>query len=155
VPYAVSAATSLALALELTLKVVHFQNFGKYPRTHDVLAIVRGLPEETRMSMDKFYKEMYARQEPPDVVHFSVGLDMQGSPRTPHQVPDVSSLQLAVEHVRDAFVIWRYVYERLETPKPVDIHFKALLCLIEAAKNEVAQFRGNSQVIMGSGSSVV
>lgn len=137
------------------LKVVHFQNFGKYPRTHDVLAIVRGLPQETTMSMDKFYKQMYARPEPPEVVHFSVGLDMQGSPRAPHQLPDVSSLQLAAEHVRDAFVIWRYVYERLEAPKPVDIHFKALLCLIEAAKNQVAQFKGNSQVIIGSGGAVV
>ena len=146
---AVPAITSLSFAAELFLKVVAFQHFGVYPRSHDLVEMYMQLPTETRADLAVTYADLYSRPLPLQVVHFglSAGPD---SDRTPTStMPPADTLADALDHLRSAFISWRYVYEQMAAPTSTDVNFKALLSVIECLNIQVRSHLGDSIVTLG------
>ncbi len=143
------AATSLSFALELWLKVLHFQHCGTYPHTHDLVAIYRTLSPDSRSVLESTYVKMFGRAEPPECTYFTVVTASDAHHAPPQAMPDVSTFGVALSHASDAFVTWRYLHERLELRNSIGFHFKAILCLIEAVHEAVQTYRGNARVVIG------
>ena len=149
VGHAAPAATYLALALELHLKVLHFQHFQTYPQTHKLLDICSAFPSDTIAVVSKAYEEFYSRPTPFEVEHCAFAAAGSDASYGPYQIPNVSTFPAAMAHASNAFVVWRYFYERLISPEQIGIHFKALLCLIEAVHSAIAGYKGNASVKIG------
>ena len=64
-------------------------------------------------------------------------------------MPDVSTFEAALAHARDVIVTWRYLYEHLELRESIGLHFKAILCLIEAVHAAIHTYKGDSRVVVG------
>lgn len=143
------AATSLSFALELGLKVLHFQHFTTYPRTHDLVAICGTLSADSRKLLESTYDRMFSRKEPPECTHFTIAMASDAHPASPEVMPDVSTFTAALSHASDVFVTWRYLYEHLELGEPIGLHFKAILCLIEAVHAAIQTYNGNAKVEIG------
>jgi hypothetical protein len=145
----VPAALSLSLALELELKVLHYQHFEKYPQTHDLLKICAALEATTVAAMERRYDELFSRPLPLEVVHLGITAvgNAEAFPET--ELPDVSTFHAALRHVAGAYVLWRYVYEEFEAPQEIGLHFKALLCLVETVHDSIVSFKGNAKVTLG------
>jgi hypothetical protein len=145
------AATSLSFALELGLKVLHFQHSGTYPCTHDLVAICGKLPTDSRSILESTYDQMFGREEPSECNYFTVvtATATDAQPALPQAVPDVSTFGAALSHASDVFVTWRYLHEHLELRKSMGLHFKAILCLIEAVHAAIQNYKGNARVVIG------
>ena len=146
---AVPAATSLSFALELGLKVLHFQHFGTYPLTHDLVAILGKLSAASQSELERTYNGMFARQEPPECTYFTVVMTSDTDTALPQSMPDVSTFKAALEHANDVFVTWRYLYEHLELRQSMGLHFKAVLCLLEAVHAAIQAYKGNARIVAG------
>ncbi len=150
VHHAVPAATSLAFAAELFLKVVHFQSFHIYPHEHDLVKIYQSLPAASRDSLGTTYGEMYRRDLPMNVVHFALAAGHDSASIPAAAAPDLPTIDLALSHLRDVFTSWRYIYETMEAPTSSGIHFKALLCLIDALHVQIDAHKGGGRVEFGA-----
>ena len=147
--YAAPAAVSMALALELFLKVVHLQHFGSHPNIHDLSKLWSTIPDATQRAIAEAYAVNHARPLPQEAGHFNLAFAENAA-----QLPAVPVIALptfveAIAHLSDAFVMWRYVYERFTVPQNAGIDFKALICAIEAVQAAVATHGGNARVTFG------
>lgn len=143
---ALPAATGLALALELTLKVVYFQNFGKFPQHHDLEKMVQSLPRATRGFLAATYDEIYSQNHPFEVTHLALSFAEPGEAHPDTSPPDLSSFADGLAHANFAYIKWRYVYEHMEMTEAVHIHFRPLLALIEAAHAAIDAHKGDIRV---------
>lgn len=146
---AVPAAASLALALELALKVLYFQHRGQYPKTHNLEHIVDGLSAESQQIMRETYELIYAREHPLEVVHFALSFAESGQDSPSASAPDLSAFRAGLSHASAAYVKWRYLYEHMESPDATHVHFKALLSLVEAAHAAISAYKGTFTVKFG------
>lgn len=151
VEHAIPAATSLALALELALKVLYYQCHGKYPRTHDLKQIVAQLPTTDRLVLADTYGEMYARDIYFHVMHIGLSFAEGDQAAETAPMPDLSQFEAGLAHASASYVKWRYLYEHMESPADTQVHFKALLSLVEAAHAAITAHRGNATVTMHGG----
>jgi len=148
--YAVPAATSLAFAAELFLKVVHFQIFHSDPHEHDLVKLYQSLPASSRSSLESRYREMYRRDLPFNVVHFALAAGHDSASIPAATVPELATLDLALSHLRDVFTSRRYIYETMEAPTSSGIHVKSLLCLIDALRVQIDTHKGGGRVEFGA-----
>lgn len=146
VGHAAPAATYLALALELHLKILHYQHFQFYPQTHKLIDICSSLPSDTIATVSQAYEKFYPRPTPFEVMHCAFAAAGNHASCASNQIPDVSTFTAAMAHASNAFVVWRYFYEKLVSPQQIGIHFKALLCLIEAVHSAIVEYKGNASV---------
>ena len=149
VPTAVPAATSLALALELNLKVLYFQCHGEYPATHKLINIISALPTAIKNLLDTNYIELFNRDTGLKITHLHISFIPLGEGQSKIIVPNVSNFDLAIEYATSSYVKWRYLYEYLDTPEDCLIHFKSLLCLVESVMFVIEKFQGTTQLKLG------
>lgn len=146
--HAIPAGTSMALALELFLKICRFQHYGVFPRGHDLVAIVRGLPQSRLELLRQTYTESRASQPIFRAAIYALGLNAP-PPKTAiagSEKPD--SFDTALAKANGAYQAWRYFYESLST-KGVTVDFRQLLALIEAAHKGVESHEGNARIALG------
>lgn len=146
--YAIPAGTSMTLALELFLKICHFQHYGAFPRGHDLVAIARGFPQNCLQMLRQTYTESRAGQPVFRAAIYELGLKAP-TPKTARagsEKPDLFDTALA--KANGAYQAWRYFYESLNT-KGVTVDFRQLLALIDAAHKAVESHKGNARIVLG------
>jgi hypothetical protein len=143
------AAMSMGLALELFLKTLHLQHFNRHPNTHDLVALWRNLPGQTREIRTRSYVSHYARSHPFEVTYFTMAAAENASVLPDAQRPQLATFDAAVAHLRDVFVVWRYLHEKFQLPQVTGIDFSALIAAIESVSEAVASFPGDTRITIG------
>lgn len=145
--HAIPAGTSMTLALELFLKICHFQHYEVFPRGHDLVAIARGLPQNCLAMLRQTYTKSRASQPIFRAAIYELGLNAP-TPKMAtagNEKPD--SFDTALAKANGAYQAWRYFYESLST-KGVTVDFRQLLALIEAAHKAVESHKGNARIVL-------
>jgi len=146
--HAIPAGTSMTLALELFLKICHFQHHGVFPRGHDLVAITQGLSQNCLEILRRRYTEFRASQPIFRAAIYELGLNAP-TPKTSaagNEEPD--SFDTALAKANGAYQAWRYFYESLSA-KCVTVDFRQLLALIEAAHKAVESHKGTARITVG------
>lgn len=117
----VASATNLALAAELYLKSLIILLHMDIPNTHELWVIFRRLPLELRREIEKEF-DSSCESLPEQAVGLQLDLWAGGEPETP--LPDIPSegkydLKSVLRRSSNAFVTWRYIYEKGEEGKHV------------------------------------
>jgi hypothetical protein len=144
VRYAIPAVTSLTLALELFLKIIHFQYYETYPRKgHNLTAIARSLPCIDLMRQQ--YADLRARQPYLRVATYELALNPVARAARAAR-PD--SFDTALGQANDLYGIWRYFYESVYGAG-LKVDFGKLLALIDTAGLTIDKHKGNARVSVG------
>jgi hypothetical protein len=130
----VASATTLALSIELYLKVLsillsatpaHRDAFAKQPIGHDLWALYNRLPLGLQKSIEELYQKVPARPETEAVAfHAHVGLDGMTATPSPSKSPPDNSIRGILKRSRDAFEVWRYFHECWRPGQVVTVHYE-------------------------------
>lgn len=140
----IASATSLALAVELYLKAAHLLRNKHAPRTHDLWALFKNLPEPTKTSILSVYDSIPL---PPLGIAVSFNLEITKGPfendipPRPSSAPD-NSLPGVLARCKDAFQTWRYLYEQGEQDRVMTFtyEFHNLNRAAESVRRQVAPY---------------
>lgn len=142
----VSAVTNIALALELQLKILHFQHDGKYPSGHDVSTLGIAFPESTLETLRAQYIALRSDPNKPEFLTFSFrGGPTENVPEGtwPGEAPTYDD---AVRKIGPAYVRWRYIYEKFGETLDVAMSFEHLILLVKTVNYAIAQHSGNTRI---------
>jgi len=148
----VSAVTNLALALELQLKILHFQHTGKYPNGHDVASLGMGFPDATLKKLRAQYLSLKSDPKKPEVLTFNFrGGTSPNMPAgtSPGEAPSYDD---AVQKIGTAYVRWRYIYEKFGEALDISMSFEHLILLVKTVNFVSGHFDGNTKVTIREGS---
>lgn len=135
----------MTLALELFLKICHFQHYGVFLRGHDLVATARGLPQNCLETLRQSYTEFRASQPIFRAAIYELRLNAPMSETAAGGSEKPDSFDAALAKANGAYQAWRYFYESL-TAKNVTVDFRQLLALIEAAHKAVESHKGNARI---------
>ena len=146
----VSAVTNLALALELQLKILHFQHDGNYPGGHDVSTLGLRFPEPTLETLRTQYVALRTDPAKPELLTFS----FKGGPT--ENVPEGTwpgealTYDDAVKKIGPAYVRWRYIYEKFGETLDISMSFEHLILLVKTVNHAVGHHKGHTKVSVSS-----
>ena len=115
----VSAATNLALAIELYLKSLRTCLELSVPETHNLCALYKSLPNAVKQAIESKYNEKVSNTPKEKLLQLKVAYEVATSdgpkapdfPKEPDQSNDVRPL---LKRSANAFQLWRYVYESVK-----------------------------------------
>jgi hypothetical protein len=142
----VSAVTNIALALELQLKILHFQHDGRYPSGHDVSTLGLAFPEPTLKTLRTQYLALRSDPNKPELLTFSFrGGPTENVPEGtwPGEAPTYDD---AVRKIGPAYVRWRYIYEKFGETLDVAMSFEHLILLVKTVNYAIGRHPGNTKV---------
>ena len=145
--------TNIALALELQLKILHFQHGGKYPGGHDVSTLGMSFPDSTLEVLRSQYIALRTDPAKPELPTFS----FKGGPT--ENVPEGSwpgealTYDDAVKKIGPAYVRWRYIYEKFGETLDISVSFEHLILLVKTVNYAVGHHKGKTKVSVTSSKS--
>ncbi|WP_426805412.1 hypothetical protein [Stenotrophomonas sp. SrG] len=148
---AIASATVLALSAELLLKIANFQATGRYPKGHDLAALVRSLPSEQTDFLSSAYSQLVAAN--PNLLSFKIQLLPSGteSPAGPGETRAPMTFDDAVAQAAPLFVKLRYLYEQVTKGFDSTIDFRGLLPLVNGLLGLVAAPRSGPRWTISTG----
>ena len=116
-----ASATNLALAVELYLKSLMILLRMDIPNTHELWTIFKRFPSELRSAIESQF-DSSLDSVPGQTVALQLDIWAGGEPKAP--LPDIPTdekydLKSLLKRCNNAFVTWRYIYERGEQGKHV------------------------------------
>lgn len=148
---AIAAATVLALAAELLLKIANFQATGRYPKGHDLAALMRLLPADQTQFLNAAYDKYVTENE--RILSFRVQLLPPGT-AAPSEVEEnrvPMTLDDALSQAAPLFVKLRYLYEEVTQGFDSTIDFRCLLPLVNGLLGLVFAPRVGSRWTIATG----
>lgn len=142
----VPAVTNVSLALELQLKILHFQHSGAYPSGHNVEKLGRNFPQETLTRLREKYLELRSNPNRPELLTFA----FKGGPTedVPSATPpgEAKTYDDAIKQIGAAYVEWRYIYEKFGESMAVAISFEPLYFLARTVNEVSGTYEGNTKI---------
>ena len=127
------AIVNLAFSVELYIKDLHFALKGEAPRGHNILELIRELPEEAQQEIRQY----------PSLQKITAYYSMQMPlyiPQDKRKKPITDILEQQIYKISDAFEKWRYFYEN----GSLNYEYPTALALIEAVKFSADKARRTS-----------
>jgi hypothetical protein len=142
---------TLALGLELLLKVHHFQVVGEYPFGHDVQKLGSSLPAPELDRVREIYKSLFDDPSVSKGVEFRYSTRPPGDGEKKWEPVDVSTYDLAIAYVGPMYVRWRYIYEEFQDEMDIRVAFAPLYFLTRAIHLAIRGFKGSTTINMTDG----
>lgn len=129
---AIAAASVLALSAEILLKVAIFQRSRRYPKGHDLSALVKLLSDDDLTFLRTIYSSIFEKNE--NLLAFTVELLPAGAPPPSGAMPRAPRMTFdeAVSVASPLFVKLRYVYENAAVGFDATVDFRCLLPLVNS-----------------------
>ena len=133
----VASATTLSLATELHLKSLLMFFTTDIPESHDLWGIFKRLPIDVMEGIEKEFDERYASF--PKDEHLALNLiilplKQPKNPLVDSPAPGRDDVKSILKRSRNAFILWRYLYEKGEDWRHFSITYECgglgLLCEI-------------------------
>ncbi|MBG6082072.1 HEPN domain-containing protein [Rubrivivax gelatinosus] len=138
--------THLSLAVELQLKVLHFQHTGNYPRGHDIADLGSRFPESTMADLRSAYHTCYSDPAKPQFLYMTISETGHGSRDENERVGGPDTYDEAIVRVGRTYERWRYIYEEFGSTRELSLDFMPLAVLVKAINYCVGHYRGNTRV---------
>ncbi|MEJ0098711.1 MAG: hypothetical protein WDO12_02795 [Pseudomonadota bacterium] len=132
------AAANLCRALEIYVKILHFQHFRLLPEEHDLPEIISKLPMDSRHHLSETYEINIARSASLKISSFTLSNSERGWHLLEAPEPRMETFDDAIEHLSEIHLAWRRTYERLFEPQTTTLNFRALLAAIAAVDIVIA-----------------
>lgn len=142
---AVPAVTNLALSIELLLKAHHFQSSGVYPKGHDIAFLGMQFAEDQLATLRANYERNYNDSSIDKTLEFRMTTFPPGDAWDRQAV---SSYDLAIRYIGEAYKNWRYIYEEFREGMNASITFAPLYCVATSVLEATQAFKGSQRVVV-------
>ena len=115
----VSAATNLALALELYLKSLRMGLELSIPETHNLWTLYKSLPSNVKRLIEQNYNQTVEATPKEELKEIKVAYELGTAdgpkvPRFPKYENESKDVKAILKRSANAFQIWRYIYESIK-----------------------------------------
>jgi hypothetical protein len=151
--HALPAVVNLCFSIELWLKLLVWQRSGNRPVGHDLMSLGALLPEDLNARLRANFSVVYESQRGEAAAQSGLRVSVFtftfkfGEP-TSAQIPQVeaNTFDLALENLRKAFVVWRYIFEQVPMEGNPSVDMKAMAILPQILFNEFMAYEdGNAK----------